>query len=64
MFLLILGRKKELVDYDWIGWGIKFVGEYLTHKLLKMAKGKIVDEKVLKWKKNNCFLKIRESNNQ
>jgi len=24
------------------------VGEYLTHKLIKMAKGKIVDEKVLK----------------
>jgi len=22
------------------------VGEYLTHKLIKMAKGKIVDEKV------------------
>jgi len=34
------------------------VGEYLTHKLIKMAKGKIVDEKVL----NNCFLKKRESN--
>jgi len=27
------------------------VGEYLTHKLIKMAKGKIVDEKVLKGKK-------------
>jgi len=25
------------------------VGEYLTHKLIKMAKGKIVDEKVLKY---------------
>jgi len=24
------------------------VGEYLTQKLIKMAKGKIVDEKVLK----------------
>jgi len=24
------------------------MGEYLTHKLIKMAKGKIVDEKVLK----------------
>ena len=30
------------------GWGIKCVGEYLTHKLIKMAKGKIVNEKVLK----------------
>jgi len=30
------------------GWGIKCVGEYLTHKLIKMEKGKIVDEKVLK----------------
>jgi len=27
------------------------VGEYLNHKLIKMAKGKIVNEKVLKWKK-------------
>jgi len=27
------------------------VGEYLTHKLIKMAKGKIDDEKVLKGKK-------------
>jgi len=27
------------------------VGEYLTHKLIKMAKGKIVVEKVLKGKK-------------
>jgi len=26
------------------------VGEYLTHKLIKMAKGKKVDEKVLKGK--------------
>ena len=25
------------------------MGEYLTHKLIKMAKGKIVDEKVLKY---------------
>jgi len=24
------------------------VGEYLIHKLIKMAKGKIVDEKMLK----------------
>jgi len=27
------------------------VGEYLPHKLIKMAKGKIVDEKVLNEKK-------------
>jgi len=48
------------------GLGIKCVGEYLTHKLIKMAKGKIVNEKVLKWKKKNYFLKKigreRESN--
>jgi len=29
------------------------VGEYLTHKLIKMAKGKIVDEKVLKGKRES-----------
>jgi len=49
------------VDYDRIGWGIKCVGEYLTHKLIKMAKGKFVDEKVLKWKKW-LLSKKRESN--
>jgi len=27
------------------------MGKYLTHKLIKMAKGKFVDEKVLKGKK-------------
>jgi len=32
-------------------WGIKSMGKYLTHKLIKMAKGKFVDEKVLKGKK-------------
>jgi len=37
------------------------VGEYLTHKLMKMEKGKKVDEKMLKGK-NNCFLKKRENN--
>jgi len=45
------------------GWGIKCVGEYLTHKLIKMAEGKIGDEKVLKWK-NNCFLKKKRESNK
>jgi len=39
------------------------VGEYLTHKLIKMAKGKTVDEKVLKGK-NNCFLKKERATKQ
>jgi len=36
------------------------VGEYLTHKLIKMAKEKIVDEKVLK----KLLSKKKESNKQ
>jgi len=40
MFFLTLGRKKELVDYVEIGWGIKCGGEYFPHKVIKMAKGK------------------------
>ena len=40
MFFLTLGRKKELVDYDKIGWEIKCGGEYFPHKVIKMAKGK------------------------
>jgi len=40
-------------------WGIKCVGEYLTHKLIKMAKGKIVDENVER-KKIIAFKKKRE----
>jgi len=48
---LSLGRKKELVDYVEIGWGIKCGGEYFPHKVVKMAKRKIiVDDRVLKWK--------------
>jgi len=51
MFFLTLGRKKELVDYVEIGWGIKCGGEYFPHKVIKMAKRKIiVDDRVLKWK--------------
>ena len=51
MFVLTLGRKKELVDYVEIGWGIKCGGEYFPHKVIKMAKRKIiVDDRVLKWK--------------
>jgi len=38
MFFLTLGKKNELVDYVKIVWGIKCVGEYLTHKLIKMEK--------------------------
>jgi len=42
MFFLILGRKKELVDYIKIGWEIKCGCEYFPHKVIKMAKGKIL----------------------
>jgi len=35
------------VSYVSIGWEIKCVGEYLTHKLIKMAKRKIKMMKVL-----------------
>jgi len=40
IFFLTLGRKKELVDYVEIDWGIKCGGEYFPHKVIKMAKGK------------------------
>ena len=39
------------MDYVEIGWGIKCGGEYFPHKVIKMAKRKIiVDDRVLKWK--------------
>jgi len=51
-FFSSLGKKK-LVNYVKIGWWIKCVDEYLTHKLIKMVKRK----KCKKCKKNNFFLK-------